>query len=197
MCVLSITDAAHFVCSSVCDCCGCHHHSQNTDTMHTTHIHSSFPPPSVHQHQHHHRHQHHHYHHTGSDRLVTLVFTRVAHFMAELSGQPGSGAAPSGSPSTRDRGDGAGSAHRRRERRLRSFLRHERLAVAMALAQSFHDSAYHTTTSKNEQVEEDDAYVDRSQSAQGTVRAWRLMETQYHSVQNSYRFDVVQFFFSN
>ena len=38
-------------------------------------------------------------------------------------------------------GVGSGSARRRRERRLRSFLRHERMAVAMALAESTHHSA--------------------------------------------------------
>ena len=41
----------------------------------------------------------------------------------------------------RDAGGGTGCARRRRERRLRSFLRHERMAVAMALAESQHHSA--------------------------------------------------------
>ena len=36
---------------------------------------------------------------------------------------------------------GTGSARRRRQRRLRSFLRHERMAVAMALAETNHHSA--------------------------------------------------------
>ena len=40
-----------------------------------------------------------------------------------------------------DAGGGTGSARRRRERRLRSHLRHERMAVAMALAESTHHSA--------------------------------------------------------
>ena len=38
-------------------------------------------------------------------------------------------------------GGGTGSAHRRRERRLRSMLRHERLVVAMALAETLRHSA--------------------------------------------------------
>ena len=41
----------------------------------------------------------------------------------------------------RDDGGGAGSARRCRERRLCSFFRHERMAVAMALAESLHHSA--------------------------------------------------------
>ena len=38
----------------------------------------------------------------------------------------------------RDAGGGIGSARRRRERRLRSMLQHERMSVAMALAESTH-----------------------------------------------------------
>ena len=38
-------------------------------------------------------------------------------------------------------GGGTGSARRRRERRLRSMLRHERMTVAMALAEKLHHSA--------------------------------------------------------
>ena len=38
-------------------------------------------------------------------------------------------------------GGGTGSARRRRERRLRSMLRHERMTVAMALAEMTHHSA--------------------------------------------------------
>ena len=41
----------------------------------------------------------------------------------------------------REAGGGTGSARRRRERRLRSMLRHERMSVAMALAESTHYSA--------------------------------------------------------
>ena len=40
-----------------------------------------------------------------------------------------------------DAGGGTGSARRRRERRLRSHLRHERMAVAMALAECMHHSS--------------------------------------------------------
>ena len=41
----------------------------------------------------------------------------------------------------RDVGGGTGSARRRRERRLRSMLRHERAAVATAVAESTHHSS--------------------------------------------------------
>ena len=41
----------------------------------------------------------------------------------------------------REAGGGTGSARRRRERRLRSMLRHERMSVAMALAEYTHHSA--------------------------------------------------------
>ena len=45
-------------------------------------------------------------------------------------------------------GGGTGSARRRRERRLRSHLRHERMAVAMALAESTHHSAQRQKTAR-------------------------------------------------
>ena len=41
----------------------------------------------------------------------------------------------------REAGGGTGSARRRRQRRLRSMLRHERMSVAMALAECTHHSA--------------------------------------------------------
>ena len=41
----------------------------------------------------------------------------------------------------RDVGGGTGSARRQRERRLRSFLRHERMAVALHLAEALHHSS--------------------------------------------------------
>ena len=47
-----------------------------------------------------------------------------------------------------DAGGGTGSARRRRERRLRSHLRHERMAVAMALAESTHHSAQRQKTAR-------------------------------------------------
>ena len=46
-----------------------------------------------------------------------------------------------------------GSARRRRERRLRSMLRHERMSVAMALAEKLHHSAYRSVPLKEELVE--------------------------------------------
>ena len=46
-----------------------------------------------------------------------------------------------------------GSARRRRERRLRAVLRHERMAVAMALAQKLHHSACRTDLTVKEVVE--------------------------------------------
>ena len=48
----------------------------------------------------------------------------------------------------RDAGGGTGSARRRRERRLRSMLRHERMSVAMALAESTHHSAQRQKTAR-------------------------------------------------
>ena len=47
-----------------------------------------------------------------------------------------------------------GSARRRRERRLRSMLRHERMSVAMALAERLHHSANVTGLRKKEEVEQ-------------------------------------------
>ena len=47
-----------------------------------------------------------------------------------------------------DAGGGTGSARRRRERRLRSFSRHERMSVAMALAESTHHSAQRQKTAR-------------------------------------------------
>ena len=41
----------------------------------------------------------------------------------------------------RDEGGGTGSARRRRERRLRAYLKYARMSVAMALADSQHHSA--------------------------------------------------------
>ena len=54
----------------------------------------------------------------------------------------------------RDGDGGTGSARRRRQRRLRSFLRHERMAVAMALAERLHHSANVTDLRKKEEVEQ-------------------------------------------
>ena len=49
---------------------------------------------------------------------------------------------------------GTSSARRRRERRLRSWAKHERLSVAMALAEKLHHSAYRTVLPKEEEVEQ-------------------------------------------
>ena len=54
----------------------------------------------------------------------------------------------------RDGDGGTGSARRRRQRRLHSFLRHERMAVAMALAERLHHSANVTDLRKEEEVEQ-------------------------------------------
>ena len=47
-----------------------------------------------------------------------------------------------------DAGGGTGSARRRRQRRLRSHLRHERMAVAMALVESTHHRAQRQKTAR-------------------------------------------------
>ena len=60
-----------------------------------------------------------------------------------------------------ERGDAdsnAGSARRRRERRLRSMLRHERMAVATALAESLHHSAQRPEKARAREVEEQDKH---------------------------------------
>ena len=58
----------------------------------------------------------------------------------------------------RDGGGGTGSARRRRERRLCSMLRHERMAVAMALAESLHHSAQPLEKARAREVEEQDQH---------------------------------------
>ena len=49
---------------------------------------------------------------------------------------------------------GTSSARRRRERRLRSWAKHERLSVAMALAEKLHHSANRSVLPKKEEVEQ-------------------------------------------
>ena len=49
-----------------------------------------------------------------------------------------------------------GAAWRRRQRRLRSMLRHERQTVAMALAESLHHSAERPEKARAREVEEQD-----------------------------------------
>ena len=46
-----------------------------------------------------------------------------------------------------------GAAMRQPERRLRSWAKHERLSVAMALAEKLHHSAYRPVLPKEEEVE--------------------------------------------
>ena len=74
--------------------------------------------------------------HKGSNRFALLL---VSLFVRTLTGW--SAMAERG-----DAGGGTGSARRRRERRFRSFLRHERMSVAMALAESTHHSAQRQKT---------------------------------------------------
>ena len=57
-----------------------------------------------------------------------------------------------------DAGGGTGSGRRRRERRLRSMLRHERMAVAMALAESLHHGAQRPEKARAGEVEEQDKH---------------------------------------
>ena len=54
-----------------------------------------------------------------------------------------------------DAAGGTSSTRRRRERRLRSWAKHERLSVAMALAEKLHHSANRTALPKKEEVEQD------------------------------------------
>ena len=51
-----------------------------------------------------------------------------------------------------------GAAWRRRQRRLRSMLRHERQTVAMALAESLHHSAQRPEKARAREVEEQDQH---------------------------------------
>ena len=57
-----------------------------------------------------------------------------------------------------DAGGGTGSARLHRERRLRSMLRHERMAVTMALAESLHHSARRPEKARAREVEEQDQH---------------------------------------
>ena len=69
----------------------------------------------------------------------------------------------------RDADGGTGSARRRRERRLRSWAKHERLSVAMALAEKLHHSANRTVSPKKDDVEQHHAL--RGQPGQGPPRS--------------------------
>ena len=56
-------------------------------------------------------------------------------------------------------GGGTGSARRRRERRLRSMLRHERMSVAMALAEKLHHSAQRPEMARAGEEESETKYT--------------------------------------
>ena len=85
------------------------------------HLHSG-----PHHHHHHHPHHHHHQAFDSNTRFLFLVCVTV------MFQNPADG-------SCADRV--LGSSRRRRERRLRSMLRHERMTVAMALAEFSHHSS--------------------------------------------------------
>ena len=62
---------------------------------------------------------------------------------------------------------GTSSARRRRERRLRSWAKHERLSVAMALAEKLHHSANRADLPKEEEVEQHYALRGQQQAREG------------------------------
>ena len=62
---------------------------------------------------------------------------------------------------------GTSSARRRREPRLRSWAQHERLSVAMALAEKLHHSANCTVLPKEEEVEQDYALLGQKSARAG------------------------------
>ena len=75
-----------------------------------------------------HRQNHHHHHHQASDSSVSV--SRVSFGQNSAVAMLGE----------RDAAGGTGSARRRRERRLRSWAKHERLSIAMALSTVTHHS---------------------------------------------------------
>ena len=93
-------------------------------------------------------HTHHHHHKSDSCSRLTSRSTRLC---APAAGQMLAG---------RDAGGGTGGARRRRERLLRSMLRHERMSVAMALAESLHHSARRPekASARAREVEEQDQH---------------------------------------
>ena len=93
-----------------------HHHHHPTTTT-TTATATAKPPPQNHHHNNHHHNNHynHHNHHTAVCPQECPFLLR--HVSMEASGQP------------------SGAAQRRRQRRLRSWLKHERQSVTMALAE--------------------------------------------------------------
>ena len=94
-------------------------HAHTTHTRTHTHVHTR----ALHTYTHHHHHHHHHLRSHFGSRLISRL-------RALAAGQLMAG---------RAEGCGTGSARRRRERRLRSMLRHEQ-AVAMAVAEVTHQS---------------------------------------------------------
>ena len=94
-----------------------------------THTHTTSPPPTSTPSPTHTHLYHHHHHHQASDSSVSV---------SRVSFGQNSAVAMFGD---RDTAGGTGSARRRRERRLRAYLRYARMSVAMALAESTHHSA--------------------------------------------------------
>ena len=67
-------------------------------------------------------------------------------------------------------GGGSGAARRHRERRLCSWAKHERLSVAVGLAEKPHHSANRTVLPKEEEVEQHNA-LQGTEASQGRVGA--------------------------
>ena len=78
------------------------------------------------------------------------------------------------------RDPGSSAARRRRERRLRSFLRHERMAVAMAVAEARHHSSrgQMTATAFSEMEEQEKNNAPRQKAPPPGMRPASLAETQ-------------------
>ena len=78
---------------------------------------------------------------------TTKRFTQTALLLRSLHSENLTGA-------MNDHGVRAGAAMKRRQRRLRSMLRHERQSIAMALAERLHHSAKVTDLKHKEEVEQ-------------------------------------------
>ena len=87
------------------------------------------------------------YKHTVRTTTTTKRFTQTALLLRSLHSENLTGAMD-------DHGVRAGAAMRRRQRRLRSMLRHERQSIAMALAERLHHSANVTGLKHKEEVEQ-------------------------------------------
>ena len=124
---------------------------------------------TTHNHTQPHTHQHTHTNHTNTNTNTNNTNTKtnqpttnnVVFFcrspLLNISGQP---------MTQRD----TGAAKRRRERPFRSWLQHERLTVAVALAESLHHSAYRATSSVMDVVVESAALEGTDDSQ---CRGWR------------------------